>query len=268
MSSTVSVTIADGIADVRLNRPEKHNALNLELFHALDELLLRLADEPGLRAVVVSGEGASFCAGIDIASLSANPEQLKTMHEMLRQCDERGANIYQRICLGWQRLPIPVIAALQGHCYGGGMQIALGCDIRLAAADAKLSIMEIRWGLIPDMGASVSARALLRYDTLLDLTLSGRVIEADEALSLGLVTRQVEQVQQSAMDLARTFAAQSPDAVRGAKQLFLQSRLASESEALALEAKIQGSLMGQPNQMEAVMAGMAGRKAVFKDSGH
>ncbi len=265
MSSTVTVTVTDAIADVRLNRPEKHNALNLEMFHALDDLIVQLDKEPGVRAIVVSGEGPSFCAGIDVGSLSAEPTQMKTMHELLTQVDNQGANIYQRICLGWQRLSVPVIAAIQGHCYGGGMQIALGCDLRLAASDAKLSIMEIRWGLIPDMGASVSARALLRYDTLLDLTLSGRVVETEEAVALGLVTRQVEGAYDSAMDLARTFADQSPDAVRGAKQLFLQTRLAADREALALEAKIQGSLMGSVNQMEAVMAGMAGRKPNFTD---
>ncbi len=265
MTSIVTVSVADGVADVRLNRPDKHNALNLDLIHRLDSTLSELASESGLRAVVLSGEGSSFCAGIDIQSLAANPDQLQQMHAMLTQCDDDGANIYQRICLGWQRLPIPVIAAIDGHCYGGGMQIALGCDLRLASASAKLSIMEIRWGLIPDMGASVSARALLRYDTLMDLTLSGRVVEADEALALGLITRQVVSPQAAAMETARMIAGQSPDAVRGAKQLFLQSRLASVKDSLAMEANIQGSLMGQPNQMEAVMAGMAGRQPTFKD---
>lgn len=265
MTQYLTVDVNEGIAHVQLNRPDKHNALNLDLFHELDLAIPKLSQEPGLRAVVLSGAGPSFCAGIDVQALAANPAQLKTMADMLTETDDSGANIYQRICLGWQRLPMPVIAAIDGHCYGGGMQIALGCDLRIATPQAQMSIMEIRWGLIPDMGASVTARQLLPYDVLLDLTLSGRVVDAAQAVTLGLITRVEDDAHSAALETARAIAGQSPDAVRGAKQLFLETRLAQPREALAAEARIQGSLMGRPNQMEAVMAGMAGRAAVYKD---
>ncbi len=265
MTETVSVDFADGVAHVRLNRPEKHNALNMALFRALEETLDKLAQQSGLRAVVLAGEGPSFCAGIDLQSLAAQPEQLEEMHRLLSDTDAHGSNLYQRVCVGWQRLPVPVIAAITGHCYGGGMQIALGCDMRIATSDSKFSIMEIRWGIVPDMGATVTTRSLLRYDQLLDLTLSGRVVEAPEALELGLITRVAPDAHVAAQELASAIANKSPDAVRAAKSLFLSTRQASEKDSLALEAKVQAGLLGRPNQMEAVMAGMAQREPRFSD---
>ncbi|MEM1090764.1 MAG: crotonase/enoyl-CoA hydratase family protein [Pseudomonadota bacterium] len=265
MTETVSVDFSDGIAHVRLNRPEKHNALNMALFRDLEETLEVLTRQPGLRAVVLSGEGPSFCAGIDLHSLAAQPDQLQEMHRLLSDTDPNGSNIYQRVCVGWQRLPVPVIAAITGHCYGGGMQIALGCDVRIAAPEAKFSIMEIRWGIIPDMGATVTTRSLLRYDQLLDLTLSGRVVEAPEALTLGLITRTAPDALSAAQEMASAIANKSPDAVRAAKSLYLSTRQLSDVDALALEAKVQTGLIGQPNQMEAVMAGMAKREPRFTD---
>ena len=175
------------------------------------------------------------------------------------------ANDFQRVAYGWQQLPMPVIAALHGNCLGGGCQIALAADIRVAAPDLKLSVMEIKWGLIPDMGLTQSLPRLVGIDRAKELTFSGRIVGAEEALALGLITEVAEQPLERAREIAAEFAAKSPDAIRRGKQLFEQAWNASPAEALALEEKLQRELLGSPNQIAAVQAGISGEQAEFAD---
>ncbi|MEM9532818.1 MAG: crotonase/enoyl-CoA hydratase family protein [Pseudomonadota bacterium] len=265
MSQLLSISVSDHVAHVRLTRPEKRNALSPELFAEIESAIHRLRSEPGLRAVVLSGEGASFCAGLDLMSFAAQAGDLEAAHQVLFERDADGANLYQRICTGWRHVPVPVIAAVHGHCLGGGLQIALGCDIRIAAPATELSVMEIRWGLVPDMGISVTSRGLIAPDVLLELTTTGRVFDATEGHQLGLITRLDDNPEAAALKLAAQIAQGSPDAVRAAKRLFRDSAGMNELDALKLEAQLQQQLMGSPNQMMAVKAGMAGQSPAFVD---
>ncbi|RMF17459.1 MAG: crotonase/enoyl-CoA hydratase family protein, partial [Candidatus Dadabacteria bacterium] len=174
-------------------------------------------------------------------------------------------NMFQRPGYDWKRLPVPVIAAIHGHCYGGGLQIALGADIRIAAPDTQMSVMEIKWGLIPDMSGTQTLRDLVRIDVAKELTFTGRIVEAEEAAQLGLVTRVAEDPKAAAMELAQTIASKSPDAIRAGKRLFNAVWHGSDVDGLALEAELQQTLIGSANQMEAVMANMQKRAPKFRD---
>ncbi|MDJ0653211.1 MAG: crotonase/enoyl-CoA hydratase family protein [Xanthomonadales bacterium] len=265
LSDRVRIEIADGVADVRLWRPDKLNALDQAMFDGLMAAADQLSGTPGLRAVVLSGEGRSFCAGLDINDLAAQqigPEGIKAM---LQPAEGQLANRFQRVAYDWKQLPVPVIAALRGHVFGGGLQIALGADIRYAAPDARLSVMEIQWGIIPDMAGSQTLRDLVRIDIARELTYSGRRIDAEEAARIGLVTRLCEDPLAEALSTATAIASRNPDAIRAAKQLFNQAWHGDEAEGLALERQLQTNLLGSPNQMEAVMAGIQNRPARFQD---
>jgi len=243
------------VAVVTLSRPEKRNALDPATFDALDEAARTLSADPELRAVVLAGAGKSFCAGIDLASFAAGEA---TIRKLLAKREGEAANLAQRVGWGWRECPVPVIAALHGEVFGGGLQVALGADIRIAGPDARLSVMEVRWGLIPDMSGSQTLRGLLRRDAALELCWTGRIVAAEEASALGLVTRLAEDPLAEALALAEHIAAQSPDAVRGVKRLFARAWECDAAEGLALEAELQVNILGQPNQMEAVRAGMSG----------
>jgi enoyl-CoA hydratase/carnithine racemase len=260
MTERVSVEIDGGVADVRLNRPEKRNALDAAMFAALVEAGKRLAVDKSVRAVVLSGEGLGFCAGLDFKSfLQASGGSLLTRE------DGSLANRAQRAAFIWQEVPVPVIAAIHGVAFGGGLQIALGADIRYAAPDAQLSVMEIRWGLVPDMSGTQTLRHLVRLDVAKELTFTGRVISGTEAEQLGLVTRVVAAPREAALATARDIAGRSPDAIRSAKQLLNAADLVSLEEGLLLEEKLQRGLIGSPNQLEAVMANMEKRPPAFRD---
>lgn len=250
MSERLLIEIENGIADVRLARADKHNAIDREMFDALESALTRLRTSAGLRAVVLGGEGPAFCSGLDIASFAAGPEAL----EPLLVRGEDGLNLVQRVALGWSRLGVPVIAAVHGACYGGGLQIALGADIRLFAPDAQLSVMEIRWGIIPDMGITQTLRPLVSLDVAKELCLTGRIVEAGEAVRLGLGAGIAEDVHAAAHELAREISAHSPDAVRAAKRLLDESWHADPARGLELETALQRELLFSPNQVEAVTA--------------
>jgi enoyl-CoA hydratase/carnithine racemase len=215
-----------------------------------------------VRAVVLSGEGRSFCAGLDFQSVLAEGRPIED--SFLRR-DGEIANDFQRVAYGWQQLPVPVIAAVQGNCLGGGCQIALAADIRIAAPDLRLSVLEIKWGLIPDMGLTQSLPRLVGIDVAKELTFSGRIVEAEEALELGLVTRLSEEPLTAAEQLAAEIAERSPDAIRRDKLLFERTWNAPAAEALALEEELQRELLGSPNQLAAVEAAIAGRSAEFSD---
>jgi enoyl-CoA hydratase/carnithine racemase len=258
----VRIEVADHVATVSLVRSDKHNALDRAMFEAIIGAAERLAGEPGLRAVILHGEGPSFCSGIDLASLISTDAGIDAIVAPLR---DEPPNWFQRTAYEWLRLPVPVIAAVHGNCLGGGLQIALAADVRIAAPDARLSVMEVKWGLIPDMSITRTLPRLVGIDVAKELTYTGRVVSGVEAHQLGLVTRLADDPLACARELAAEIANKSPDAVRGAKRLFNASWTGLADETLALEAEIQQSLIGSPNQLAAVAAGLQKQPAEFTD---
>jgi enoyl-CoA hydratase/carnithine racemase len=253
----VTIAVADGVADVRLNRADKMNALDPAMFDGIVDAIARLGDMPGLRCVVLSGEGRAFCAGLDMASMAGGPAS------DLAARDHGIANRAQQVAWGWRELPVPVIAAVTGVAFGGGFQIIAGADIRIAAPDAQFSIREAHWGLVPDMAGVALWRTLARDDVLRELTYTARVFGAEEAARLGFVTRVAVDPLAHAMALAREIAGRSPAAVRGAKRLF---NLAADADAAAIlraETEEQVALLRTPEQMEAVRANLEKRAPVF-----
>ncbi len=267
MAERVTVSITEGVADVRLSRPEKLNALDLPMFDALIATGTRLAGERGLRAVVLSGEGRAFSAGLDFMSFMAmaGGEGGNGGGRMLARTGGSPANHAQRAAWVWAEVPVPVIAAVHGVAYGGGLQIALAADIRLVAPDAQLSVREIQWGLIPDMTGTQTLRRLVRLDVAKELTYTGRIVAGTEAVTLGLATRTSTAPLDDALALAREIAGRSPDAIRAAKQLLDQSGLVDLEAGLKLEERLQRGLLGTPNQVEAVQSTMEKRPARFVD---
>jgi len=251
------------VARVVLDRPEKRNALDLAMFEAIDGAARALSSDPDVRAVVLCGEGKSFCAGLDLAAIAAGPEAIAKLASR-----EEGsiANLAQRVAWGWRECPVPVIAALQGEVFGGGLQVALGADIRIAAPDARLSVMEVRWGLVPDMAGTQTLRRVVARDVALELTWTGRIVGGQEAAALGLVTRVEPDPLDAATALAAEIASRSPEAVRAAKHLFDRAWEAEPGEALALEEQMQRWLLSGTNQREAVRAGMAGQPPRFSQA--
>lgn len=254
---------SDGhVAVVTLSRPEKHNALDGAMFEAIVAAAEEVAATPGVRAVVLHGAGPSFCSGLDLASLMTGPV---SVDDILERAPGQDANPAQRVATDWIALPVPVIAAIHGSCFGGGMQIALGADIRIAAPDAKLSIMEIKWGLVPDMGITSTLPRLLRADVAKELTFTGRIVSGDEAAELGLVTRTAADPLAAALELAHAIADRSPDAIRSAKRLYDTAWNAPVDEGRLLETELQRALIGSPNQIAAVTAGMTKQPGDYTD---
>ncbi len=264
---------AHGVADVCLVRADKLNALDAAMFAALSAALARLKALRGLRAVVLRGEGRAFCAGLDMASFAAMagaggaadagvPSDLRLRSHGL-------ANAPQHVALGWRELPVPVIAAVHGVAYGGGLQLALGADLRLLARDARLSVMEIKWGLVPDMAGHVLTQGLVRDDVLRELIYSGRVVAADEAVALGLATRVCDDPLAEARALAQAIAERSPSAVRAAKRLLNRAAHnlgAGAAAMLQAESDEQVALIGAAHQQEAVRANLERRAPRFDDA--
>lgn len=263
MSDRVELVVADGIAEVRLNRPEKLNALDFATFDLLVEAGQALAATPGLRTVVISGNGRSFSVGIDLEALASGGASALSNLAARTHGD---ANLFQQVVMQWRNLPVPVIAAIQGHALGGGMQLALGADIRIAAPDARLSIREVVWGLVPDMAGTVLLRQLVRSDVMRDLLFSGRIVTGEEALELGLATRLAADPLAAARQLAREIAASSPDAVRAAKRLVnAGTGGVSDRDMLLAEAAEQQALLASSNHREALRAHAEKRAPVYHD---
>src|SRR3712207_4941179 len=208
----VSIEVDEHVAVVTLTRPDKHNALDWAMFEGILGAAEEVAATPGVRAVVLHGEGPSFCSGLDVASFLNGPVSLDSLLER-----EGRANVAQRACTDWLDLPMPVIAAVHGNCFGGGFQIALGADIRFAAPDARLSVMEVKWGLVPDMGISNTLPRLVRIDVAKELTYTGRVVSGEEAVGLGLVTHVAADPLAAARELAASIAERSEER-RGGKE--------------------------------------------------
>lgn len=263
MSERVSIRIEGHVAEVMLDRPDKMNAIDIAMFKALDDAGRRLQSETGVRAVILHGAGGNFCAGIDLATFSeGGPEAVMTL---LAPVQGSIANLAQRAAYAWRELPMPVIGALQGVVFGGGFQVAMGADLRFAAPGTQLSIMESKWGIIPDMAITTTLRGIVPPDRIKELAWSGRVFDAEEALGLGMLTAIEEDPLAAARAVAEAIAARSPEAIRGTKRLVNEAWSVSEQEALALEAEIQAGLLGSANQREAVLANMERRKPVFAD---
>ena len=263
MSDRVTVSITEQVAEVTLSRPDKFNALDAQMFEELAAAGENLASDKSIRAVVLAGAGENFCSGIDISIFQQADPVVNATN--MSPGEKSPANFFQRPAYIWREVPVPVICAIQGIAYGGGLQVALGADIRFATPTSRLSVMEIKWGLIPDMAISTTLRNIVALDKAKELILSGRVIDGSEAMSIGLVTGLHDDPLQAARDLARIIAGRSPDAVRAAKFLVNKAWELPEAKALQLEAELQMAVLGRPNQMEAVSANLAKRAPVFVD---
>ena len=265
----VTISIEDGIADVRMNRADKRNALDNAMFTSLAAAGDYLKTLPELRAVVLSGDGASFCAGLDFGSFQAMAQGSSGQGGSVNagaMSDGRITHLAQQVCWVWQEVPVPVIAAVHGHALGGGMQIALGADIRIVHPDTQLSVREVHWGLIPDMTGTLMLSRLVRPDIVKDLVFSARVFSGAEGFELGVVTRLSKTPQADAMDLAQEIAGRSPDAVRGAKKLINLMANDGAAQQFAAEREVIGKLIGGANQVEAVMSHFEKRPPKFNPS--
>ena len=272
MSERVQIDTDGGVAHVRLNRPDKMNALDQAMFTAIAEAGEEVAADPSLRAVVLSGEGRAFCSGLDFGSFQAMADSGGARDEgaapdrelgAIGQTDGRVTHLGQQVAHVWQEVPVPVIAAVHGVALGGGCQIALGADIRICAPDARFSVLEVKWGLIPDMTGTWMLPRLVGLDVAKELTFTGRMVDGTEAVTLGLATRVADDPLAAAMELAQEIAGKSPESVRAAKRLLNASGSVPMAEQFANERAEIGKLIGTPNQVEAVMAGFEKRAPRF-----
>jgi enoyl-CoA hydratase/carnithine racemase len=266
MTETISLEIVEHIADIRLNRPEKRNAINLELMLSLISAAKQLKANKELRAIVLSGNGEAFCAGMDFGiftdMLSGEITADSTGFEDL---GEQGANKGQQMGWLWQEIPVPVIAAVHGAALGAGLNIALGADIRIVTPDAKLGFLEINWGFLPDTSATQSLRHLANLDRIKEIIFTGRFFSGQEAYEYGLATELSVSPHERALEMATTIAGQNPDAIRRAKDMLNKLPFLSVEEGLALEAEHCRSLLGSPNQLEAAAARFEKRAPRFCD---
>ena len=260
----VKITVEDHIAVVTLMRGDKHNALDGDMFLGIAGAAERLATESGVRAIVLHGDGPSFCSGIDVGWLAGQADGGDMAGEFLKR-DDFGANLFQRVSTAWIEVPVPVISAIHGNCFGGGLQIALGTDIRITAPDAKWSIREVHWGLVPDMGLTASLPRIMPIDRAKELTYTGKLVSGEEAVACGLATRVETDPLAAAKGLAAEIAGRSPHAVRAAKRLYDMTWDSQDKAALELESALQMDLIGTPNQMAAVMAGVTKQPPEFED---
>lgn len=260
MNDRVRIKLDNGIARVALIRSDKHNAMDFKLLDAVVDAQRQLRKTAGLRAVILYGEGPSFCSGIDFKSVLAQPAKaaagFATLYSPVR-------NKFQTWSMGWRELPVPVIAAVHGNCFGAGIQLALGADIRVARPDAKLSVMESKWGLIPDMGGAALLRELIPIDRAKELTMTGRILSGTEAHALGLVSHLDDAPLQRAEQLLAEIGTRSPDAIAAAKFLMQEAWNSGESGALSAERRRQRQLLGSPNQRIAVKSNMQKVDAAF-----
>lgn len=271
MTDRITVDLTDGVADVRLNRADKMNALDPAMFSALVETADALAKDTSVRVVVLSGKGRAFCAGLDFASFEAmgssggDRERDRGTARISDPMEGRITHLGQQAVYGWTELPVPVIAAVHGHALGGGIQLALGADIRIVHPETKMSVLEIRWGIVPDMTGTQALVNLVGLDVAKELTWTGRMISGAEAAELGLATRTSEDPRSEALALAAEIATKSPHAVRAGKRLFNQAPKVSTAEGFAAERAEIGALIGSPNQVESVTAYFEKRAPSFVD---
>jgi enoyl-CoA hydratase/carnithine racemase len=275
MDDRVRIEIEGGVADVKLVRSDKMNALDNAMFEALVAAGERMKTERGVRAVVLSGEGRAFCAGLDMGNFGRMAEggrdgggggATERSDGELGARSHGPANRAQYACWVWREVPVPVIAAVHGVAFGGGFQVALGADMRYVARDARLAVMEIKWGLVPDMAGTQLMRHLAREDVVRELTYTGRIFSGEEALQYGFATRVCTDPYADAMATAREIASKSPDAIRAAKRILNAAVLTDPQTGLTQESVEQGRLIGSKNQVEAVMANLQKREPQFMDA--
>jgi len=262
----VSVTIKNFVAEVRLDRAEKRNALDPAMFEAIAKAGEDLVANREIRAVVLSGNGSSFCAGLDFSSFQSMAGGKNSGENAGSMKPGAITHLAQQICWVWQEVPVPVVAAIHGHALGGGMQLALGADLRVAHPQTQFAMREAHWGLIPDMTGTLMLSRLVRDDVAKDLVFTARIISGQEAHQIGVVTRLAENPLETALQIAGEIAERSPDAVRGAKALINRLSNAGAAEHFAAEREIIYKLIGKPNQVEAVMANFEKRSAKFGSS--
>jgi enoyl-CoA hydratase/carnithine racemase len=265
-----SIRHADGVVELQLARADKMNALDPAMFDALIAAGEALRDDKTVRAVVIAGRGKAFCAGLDMASFQRMQEGAGSgvLGEGAAGADlvarTHGiSNAAQQVAMVWREVPVPVIAAVHGVAFGGGLQVALGADIRLVAPDTRMSVMEIKWGLVPDMGGMVLMRELARDDVVRELTYTGRIFSGEEALQIGFATRVCADPLAEALQMAHDIAQKSPDAIRAGKRLLNGSASQTAAELLMAESVEQKALIGSANQAEAVKANMERRAPRF-----
>ena len=273
MEDRIALEIREGVADVRLLRSEKMNALDDAMFEAIIGTGERLKTEPGVRAVVLSGEGRAFCAGLDMGNFAkmggAKPApsgEAKVDREGRLAARTHGvANRPQYAAWVWREVPVPVIAAVHGVAFGGGFQVMLGADLRYVAPDTRMCVMEMKWGLVPDMAGTQLMRHLAREDVVRELTYTGRIFSAEEALGLGFATRLCDDPRAAALETAREIASKNPDAIRAAKRILNDAPYADAARGLLAESTEQDRLIGTANQIEAVKANLQKRAPEFSD---
>jgi enoyl-CoA hydratase/carnithine racemase len=261
MSKRVEIKIENHVAVVTLSRPEKMNALDQAMFDAIIEAGETLAKDASVRAVVLTGAGKAFCAGLDLSSLS--PQGVGSTP--LADRTHGVANMWQKAAWTWRELPVPVIAAVHGVAFGGGLQILSGTDIKYITASTKLSIMEMKWGIIPDMAGTQLWRHNVRDDIIRELTYTHRVFSGEEAVKYGFATHVSENPLEDAMKLATEIASKSPSAIVKAKEMLNEAPYLNAEDGLMSESNLQQEIIGKKNQMEAVFSGMQKRAGNFHD---
>ncbi|MEH6569342.1 MAG: crotonase/enoyl-CoA hydratase family protein [Halioglobus sp.] len=269
MSEAVVLSLDNGIADLRLNRPEKMNAIDEGIMTGLRQSLENIRQNPSVRCVVISGNGKGFCAGLDFSNFGdmlSGELTAEGVAEAYEDLSPAGANQVQQLGWGWQELSVPVIAAVHGAALGGGLNVALGADIRIVHPETKMGFVEIGFGLLPDMSATQSLRRLASLDRIKELIFTGRKFTGRQALDYGLATELSDTPLEAAMEMARAIAGRNPDAVRKAKELLNQSALVDVRDGLIAESNCSRTMMGTPNQLEAVMASLEKRQPVFADT--
>ena len=264
MSERITISIDNHVATVMLNRAEKRNAVDTAMFDGIIETARTLAADSSVRAVVLYGDGGHFCAGIDISVFQGDGIG-ENSGDGLKPLPDSTANYFQSAALVWRELPVPVLVALHGTVFGAGLQIAMGADMRYAAPDVKMSIMEIKWGLVPDMGITSTLPGVVPQDKAREMAYTGRILSAEEALAAGMVTEVVNDPLLRAQEIAAEIAGKSPDAIRAIKKLFNESWKGDPATALRLEADLQESVMAGENQAEAARANMEKRPPKFRD---
>lgn len=276
MSDRVSLKIEEGVADIRLVRSDKMNALDPAMFQALLETGEKLKSDPSVRVAVISGEGRAFCAGLDMGNFAkmkeggsdkgSNPAA-GSGEGRLEKRTQGIANDAQYAAWIWREVPVPVIAAVHGVAFGGGFQVMLGADIRYVAPDTKLSVMEVKWGLVPDMAGTQLMRHLAREDIVRELSYTGRIFSGEEAFNYGFATRVAKDPLAEALATAKEIAGKSPDAIRAMKRIYNAAPYATAADGLLMESIEQDKLIGSPNQIESIMSNLEKRPAIFKDAG-
>ena len=266
MSYGVTLDIYNGIADVRMNRPESMNAIGEDIMNGMHEVLARLRESDDVRVVVLSGNGKGFCSGLDFANFGDMMSGDLTGDSVAGAYDDlspAGANYAQQLGWGWQELPMPVIAAVHGAAMGAGINIALGADIRIVHPDTKMGFVEVTYGLLPDMSATLSLQRLASLDRIKELVLTGRRFNGSDAKEYGLATELSETPLEDALEMAAMMASRSPDALRRGKQLLNQAAELSARDMLIAESNCSREMLGTPNQLEAVMATFEKREPNF-----